>query len=187
MKDYEKFELLLQQYSYQELTAEDKQLVQQFVSTEEEYESLRVADQSLHSFFGKKMEISPSPKIWHRIKGSRTGPPVQRYYWINKPLPVYATLLLLLGVGSLCWIIGSRYPMTDKVSVMETKLQVDTVFIASKPDTVVRERVIYLERPSQVAPVRTTSNKDLQDHPVTKGINMKEKEELENLLVSGSR
>jgi len=189
MENYEKFEQLLQQYSFKELSAEDKQLVQRYIGSEEEYESLRVADKNLTSHFRKKIDLAPGPQTWNRIKDARVGPfsPRLPHYWITKPMPVYATMLLLLGVGLLGWMGGSRYSTIDQVSVNEPKRQVDTVFIASKPDTVVRDRVIYVGRGSQQAATLQISNDSGQDHPVAKGINMKEKEELEKLLVSGSR
>ena len=47
MEDYEKFEQLLRRCSFKELSHEDKKTVQQFVQSEEEYESLRQAGQRL--------------------------------------------------------------------------------------------------------------------------------------------
>lgn len=185
MEAYEKFEQLLRQYSYKELSAEDKQVVDRFVGAEEEYESLRAAEQRTHSFFHKGTEISDSPKTWSRIKNSWVRP--QRHYWLNTPVPAYATALLLFAVGALGWIGGWRYSIPAQVAIRQTELRIDTVLIRSRPDTVVRERIIYVDRQSQAAPVMQTSHTILPDRPASRGVNMKEKEELENLLVSGSR
>ena len=66
------------------------------------------------------------------------------------------------------------------------KHEVDTVRIASKPDTVVRNRIIYVQSP-MARPVLQTVNtvKPVAEIPA-KGINMKDKEALERLLVSRS-
>jgi len=188
MEKYEKLEQLLQQYSYKELSAEDKQVVQQFVHSEEAYESLRHAAQQLDAHFGK-LELTPGPQVWRRIKKTweEDSAHVRSNHWVKTPLPANVAVLLLIGVGSLCWIGGSRYTSTNQISVRPAAPQADTVYIATKPDTVVRERVIYVERKSQFARTLPVANTVLQDHPASKGINMKEKEELEKLLVSGSR
>jgi hypothetical protein len=188
MEKYEELEQLLRQYSFKELSTEDKQVVQRFVHSEEEYESLRHAAQQLEAHFGKS-ELTPGPHVWRRIKKTweEDSSYVRSTYWAKTPLPAYVAVLLLIGVGSVCWIGGSRYASINQISVKQTAPQADTVYIATKPDTVVRERVIYVERESQFAPTSPVANTGLQHHPALKGINMKEKEELERLLVSGSR
>lgn len=186
MENLEEFEELLRQRSYGELTESEKQLVIQFISSEAEYESLRQADQQLKHYFADKRKLTPSPKIWAAIKNdlaqNKSSAPV---YWLNTPIPTYATLVLLMVVGIFCWYGGSNYNST---TVYEPKIvtQIDTVFIASKPDTIVRERIIYLKA-SPAPAITQASTKQSQDVPYAKGINMKEKEELERLLVSGSR
>ncbi|QLH32674.1 MAG: hypothetical protein HWD62_09835 [Cyclobacteriaceae bacterium] len=52
--------------------------------------------------------------------------------------------------------------------------------LTSKPDTIFRERIIYKDRPI----VLSTSNRQ-PEVPNAKGVSMKEKEELDKLLVSG--
>jgi hypothetical protein len=186
MENLEEFEELLRQHSYGELTDNEKQWVTQFISSEAEYESLRQADQQLKHYFADKRKLTPSPKIWAAIKNdlaqnkeSASG------YWLNTPIPAYATLILLIVVGIFSWYGGGNYNSTT-VYAPKVITQIDTVFIASKPDTIVQERIIYLK--ANPAPAITqTSTKQSQDVPYTKGINMKEKEELERLLVSGSR
>jgi hypothetical protein len=123
-----------------------------------------------------------------KIKSSWRQENAVSWYHLLKinSLPNYATILLLLVMGYLSWIAGSSVKPQIRY-VEKTKLQTDTVFIASKPDTIIRERVVYIKTPA-LAPVLQTA-KAIQPIPVetSKGVNMKDKEELEKLLVSGSK
>jgi hypothetical protein len=186
MENFEEFEELLRQRSYAELTDNEKQWVTQFISSEAEYESLRQADKQLNHYIADTRKLTPSPKIWAAIKNDiAQNKKAAKGYWLNTPVPAYATFLLLMVVGLFSWYGGSNYNSTT-VYAPKVIAQIDTVFIASKPDTIVRERIIYLKA-SPAPAITQTSTKQSQDVPYTKGINMKEKEELERLLVSGSR
>ncbi len=186
MENFEEFEELLRQRSYAELTENEKQWVTQFISSEAEYESLRQADRQLNHYVTATRKLTPSPKIWAAIKNDiAQNKKAAKVYWLNTSIPAYATLVLLMVVGIFSWYGGSNYNST---TVYEPKIvtHIDTVFIASKPDTIVRERIVYLKTYPTPAIIQA-STKRLENMPATKGINMKEKEELERLLVSGSR
>ena len=187
MENYDRFEQLLQQHSFKDLSAEELQLVMGFVKSEEEYESLRQAEMQLNANLLKQTALSPAANVWKRIKRSRAESSAKspQYFWVNAPVPAYATFLLLIGVGVLGWYAGSNYS-PSKVLVNQIQPRVDTVFIASKPDTVVREKIIYLNRQVMPPSVIQASVKHQHDNPTVKGVTMKEKEELEKLLVSGS-
>lgn len=187
MENLEKFEQLLQKHSYSKLTEEEKQWVKNFVSSEFEYESLRQVNSQLTNYFSDKNKLAPDSKVWATIK--EDIPQAKRYsersYWIAAPMPAYAALMVLILVSVLSWYGGVRYS-SPKEYTQQKMPRVDTVFIASKPDTVVRERIIYVKANSlpaviQVSKIRT------EDVPPKRGVNMKEKENLEDLLVSGSR
>ena len=90
----------------------------------------------------------------------------------------YAMVALLFGFGG--WWLGKSEP-TIPVTRVEKILMHDTVYLATKPDTVFRERVIFKDRPI----ILTTGNNQPEESS-TKGVSMKEKEELDKLLVSGS-
>jgi hypothetical protein len=187
MDNYEKFEQLLVQHSFKELSPEEMMVARSFINSEEEYESLRLTHEKLNSYFSKQTKISSNPETWRKIKSTwkESSMPVHRYHWIKTPMPAYATLLLVVSVGLVGWYSGSRFS-SPKIHVQQVKSQVDTVFIASKPDTVVQERIIYLKSESQATPSLGVASRMVSDHPTTKGVSMKEKEELERLLVSGS-
>ena len=187
MENLEKFEWLLEKRSYSELTEEERQWVKNFVSSEFEYESLRKVNSHLDNYFSDKDKIVPSSKVWRAIKSHITlaKRSSEKSYWIAAPMPAYATLILLIVVCASSWYGGARYS-SPIVTTRQILQRVDTVFITSKPDTVIRERIIYLKANSAPASLQV-SNKYTEDVSPKKGVNMKEKENLEELLVSGSR
>jgi hypothetical protein len=67
-------------------------------------------------------------------------------------------------------------------------LQRDTVFLPSPPDTVFVSKVIYRfkDHATKTPLVTVVKNTDRTETTSGIGVNMKEKEELDNLLVSGS-
>jgi len=77
------------------------------------------------------------------------------------------------------WLGQSEKPMS--LTKIEQVLVRDTIYVATKPDTVVREKIIYRDRPV----ILTTTNPQ-NETPITKGVSMKEKEDLDKLLVSGT-
>jgi hypothetical protein len=187
MENLEEFEELLRQHSYGELTDNEKQWVSNFVSSETEYESLRKTNQQLSNYFSEKTNLTPSPKVWTAIKSdlAMAKKSASGGYWLSTPLPAYATLTLLLAVGALCWYGGSNFNSLNEAE-SQIVTRIDTIYIASMPDTVVRERIVYVKANPAPAIIQASTNQP-QAVPAMKGINMKEKEELERLLVSGSR
>jgi hypothetical protein len=91
-------------------------------------------------------------------------------------------------VGGIAWFSGSlnRKPLI----VEKTTLQTDTVFLAAKPDTIVKEKIVYrtiVERVKENQPFVNQANSPDKTMSAQKGITMLDKEELGKLLVSGSR
>jgi hypothetical protein len=68
-----------------------------------------------------------------------------------------------------------------------TKIVSDTVYITKSADTVYVDRVVvrYVEKATPGAPAFSAVNSKGEE-PISDGVNMKENEELEKLLVSGS-
>jgi hypothetical protein len=188
MEKIERLEKLLQGYSYAELSATDKEEIQEFVSSEEEYEALRETNKQLFFNAEHKLDFVPSPAILKKIKVSNRAmrKPLWSGAWLQSPMPSYATLMIAIFVGSLAWWGGSHW--TPKlVSVEKFNLKIDTVYLTSKPDTIVREKIVYVNAEANGDQVTQLSAKqNQQDAIVTRGVSMKEKEELGKLLVSGS-
>jgi hypothetical protein len=188
MEEIERLEKLLQCYSYSELSATDKEEIQEFVSSEEEYEALRETNKQLFFNAEHKLDFVPSPAILKKIKISNRAmrKPLGSKAWLQSPIPSYATLMIAIFIGSLAWWGGSQWN-PKLVSVEKFKLKVDTVYLASKPDTIVREKIIYVKvKVSTDQVMKASVERNLQDAVVTRGVSMKEKEELGKLLVSGS-
>ena len=186
MENIEKFEQLLTHYSFAELSHEEKQWVMAFIGSEEEYESLRHTNQQLDNFKSQAIKIEPHPEMIKKIKASWKEANVAPSYnfWTITPIPTYATVLIVISVGFFCWVMGSR-TNSKTLYVDHVKSTIDTVFIASRPDTIVRTKIIYVEQPV-TARVQILSKTNQPQSIISKGVNMKDKEELEKLLVSGS-
>ena len=188
MENFEKLEQLLRCKAFHQLTTDELELVRAEIGSEEEYELLRKAEKGLEKSFAGKTKMTVSPEILKKIKSrwAQDRNVSWSHMWKMSSLPNYATILLLLVIGYIGWIGGSSFnPKT--LYVEKIKQQTDTVFIASKPDTIIREKIVYLRAPV-FAPTLQTA-KSIQVIPVetSKGVNMKDKEELEKLLVSGSK
>jgi len=82
------------------------------------------------------------------------------------------------------WWIGHSKNENFQVQTFNPIVVHDTIFVASKPDTIFTERVVYKNQSVILTrnPGTTDENKSIEKN----GINMKEKEELEKLLVSGT-
>jgi len=187
MENFEKIERLLQSKAYQELTEAEREIVRATVITEDEYESLRNAEVRLTNYFSLKAEVDLTKNGWEQIKSTLKQKKAEPKFnfWTATPLPTYATLLLLLAVGFVCWVGGSQ--ISPKIlDVARAAQRVDTVFIATKPDTIYKERVVYLKAPSLAPTFQTVKSLRSVPNQTSKGVNMKDKEELEKLLVSGS-
>jgi hypothetical protein len=86
--------------------------------------------------------------------------------------------------GSLGWWIGQSTNEKSQTQTFSPVVVHDTIYVASKPDTIFTEKVVYKNRP--IILTRNPRTMDVNKSIEKNGINMKEKEELEKLLVSGT-
>ncbi|HQQ98439.1 MAG TPA: hypothetical protein PLX35_14305 [Cyclobacteriaceae bacterium] len=179
-KNQDKLSHLLRSFAWHELSESDRQWVSTLVSGETEYEALRYAELELLRHFAGS-EIQPDEQLLHDLK-QRINPlkPVQ-----TRSLPYYSmgmAAALLIAFG---WWMGLQWNQKPQ-TIMPVASRVDTVFITKQPDTVWRDRVVYQKivvasaDSSRMQPVVQGSLPETR-----RGISMKEKEELEKLLVSG--
>lgn len=177
-KDFETFEILMAGKMYTELSVSELKLVNQFVDSEQEYEALRLSGIEMKRWFIQNAPATADDNILSDLKRElkRSHKPVIPVWNVSVGYAMAAVIFGLCG----WWLGQSQKPMP--VHSVERVLVHDTVFVAMRPDTVFRERIIYRDRPlvltSQPTPLEIKS---------PKGISMKEKEELDNLLVSGTR
>lgn len=188
MENIDQIEKLLQSRTYQELTVAERELVNTVIDSAEEYEEIRKVNFSL-SELKPQSPVFQSSDVWRKIKHTRqTGRAVSIYPWYAKPIPSYAAVALVMIVGGIAWFSGSlnRQPLI----VEKTTLQIDTVFLAAKPDTIVKEKIVYrtiVERVKENQPLVNQTNSTDKTMSAQKGVTMLDKEELGKLLVSGSR
>lgn len=183
MKDIDKIESLLDHFSYSELSETQKEVVAKTISSEAEYESMRELQQKLEKF--SKQTIAKLPEhVLSRVKATQKSQGKLRprsVFLIDVPLYAAATLAIIIGVGG--WWIGSR--LDSNPIIVERKVPVfDTVFIASQPDTIIREKIVFVDY--RKAKLEETAEPLIKEESPVRGITMKEKEALEQLLVRGS-
>jgi hypothetical protein len=188
MENIDQIEKILQSRSYQELTVAEKKLVNTLIDSEEEYEEMRKVNFSL-SEIGHHSPIPLSSSVWRKIKSTiKSTRSASNYPWYARPIPSYAAAALIILVGSIAWFFGSV--IHQPLIIEKTTLQTDTVFIAVKPDTIVKEKIVYrtiVEKVKGIQPTDDQSNQTSRIAPTQKGVTMLDKEELGKLLVSGSR
>lgn len=178
--DFEKFEALLQSKSYGELTPQELQCVNQWVESAQEYEALRASGKQVAAWFKANPVRLPGKELLQQLKQRLSVQPQSTHNIWYKPVWGYAVTALIFGV--LGWWIGQPQVKPEPVTLVKQVTVRDTIYVTSKPDTVFREKIIYRDRPV----ILTTQTR----HPESKnekGVSMKEKEELDKLLVSGSR
>lgn len=178
-KNQDKLSHLLRSSAWHELSDSDRQWVSTQVTGENEYEALRHAERELLKHFaGSEIQADEQmlDDLKHRINPNSA--PSQR-------LPYYAmgmAAALLIAFG---WWMGLQWNHEPQIS-LPVAMRVDTVFITSQPDTVWRDRVVYQKvfvASVDSGRIKTVAQRAIQ--PAQRGVSMKEKEELEKLLVSG--
>jgi hypothetical protein len=188
LNDWKVFELMLKTKGFQELTVEERVIALRFAESKEEYEQLHQAEIKIDSYFDEKISIAPKENTLSSLKKhlqKESGPSHEWTALWRISIPAYATVLLIMTFSVLSWWVAiSKNPpaVTDTV-----RIETDTIFLASPPDTIFIERTIYKTKFSTSLSSQTTPYKLKNVTPQTgNGISMQEKEELETFLVSGS-
>jgi len=177
--EYEIFERLVSEKRYSELSADELKLVNHFVTNEQEYDAFRISGLDMKRWFRENPVVDVTDKTFSDLKQEFNlvhQPQVSFAWW--KVSVGYAMAAIVFGFGG--WWLGQSEKPTS-MSRIEQVLVRDTIYVTTKPDTVVREKIIYRDRPFIV-----TTTKQQNETPIIKGVSMKEKEELDKLLVSGS-
>ena len=185
MDELDRIENLLQTKTFIELTSEEKIWVGQWIASELEYENLRKSETKIKQYFLKSENAVPKPEGLNELKARLNLKQSRSLNWWQAKLPAWSTLLVAICFGVGGWWLTSS---SDKVITQPqqlTSVVYDTVYVATKPDTVFVQQVVYKERP--VILTKSVQKAATKIVVPSNGINMKEKEELENLLVSGSR
>lgn len=183
----EKLEKLLASKTFDALTPDERRLVFEEIGSEEEYQAMQhvshaldkitdkvVPDREIIGSLQRRMGRNPSRSILSSLLGTR--------------LPAYATALLIILSSAIAWWAG-RNGSSGKPQMVE-RIRIDTVYLAAKVDTFYRERIIYQEvkrtSPPKQKEIKVAGATPDEKNVEEVGISMKERQELEMLLVSGS-
>ena len=181
----EKLEKLLASKTFDALTPDERRLVLEEIGSEEEYLAMQRVSYALDEITDK---VAPDREIIGSLQRRMGRNPSRSILpaLLGAKLPAYATVLLIILFSSLAWWIGGN--RFSEPRIVE-RVKPVTVYV-ERIDTFYRERIIYREVKRAIPP----GQKNLevadatQDEKAVKevGISMKERQELEMLLVSGS-
>jgi len=190
MKDNEKedyIDRLIATKQFSELTSEELAFVMREVGSEEQY----VALQKVHSVLNSSSSTHLTPRVsTQQLLQDRFSQQYARHsLWRSlafTTIPAYAVILLLSSGVFLTWMLTTvMQPVKTRTVTMISKK--DTVRIEMKADTVFINRIVYKYRRAKVSPVYNfvqARHFEIKTDS-TLSVSMKEKEELDNLLVTG--
>jgi hypothetical protein len=192
MKNEEELESIIRQKDFAALTGEERELVLQTIGSEEEYETIRKIELAVS---GEKLRSTLEPHAQTlRALQQRMKKHSGSFEWsdiFQVKVPAYVAVLAALAISVIIFSLRSSSP-AERLSLKRANVpltRVDTVYI-TKTDTVIRERIVYrqVNQSRQVSiPLKSTPEAPVhQRQPSAAGFSMKEKEELNKLLVSGS-
>ncbi len=181
--DVERIEHLLSTKGWEDLSTEEKEFAIQELGSEEQYALMRKIGQTLVS---ERPNLSPDPKILAHLHAELNE--LHPSLWkrvLQWRVPGYAMVIPLVAFV----VILYRWPSKDTQADLRGSAiirETDTVYISKAPDTVYIERTeVRYVRQQPVTPVYTVVKTD-ESPKGSDGVSMKENEELEKLLVSGS-
>jgi hypothetical protein len=181
----DRLEQLIQAKTWNELTEEEKKMLAADIASEAEYNAFRKVTLTLAKT--SRADINPHPMILKDLKArfrAQHQPSGTFASILLFKVPAYAAIALVAVALSLLWSI-LRMERNNIQPMAEVIMKTDTVYVKSAPDTVYVNQVVYryIQRP---APDENLFKIVNQPNENEVGVSMKEKEELENLLVSGS-
>ncbi|MEJ0055039.1 MAG: hypothetical protein WDN75_04925 [Bacteroidota bacterium] len=185
-KEEERLERLIREKKFNQLTTEEREFVLSMLVPEEEFDAMYKAERLLgmESF---RSSLQPAPELLSSLKSKMRKERAGSFKWSDLfriKIPAYAAVLLIILFTSLGFWLRSPLPPAKAISYSPL-IKGDTVFV-TKIDTLFIERIVYrpirLASPPKQVPVLSLPEKQV---PVAEGVSMKEKEELNKLLVSG--
>jgi hypothetical protein len=184
METQEKIDQLIETKSWSDLSVDEKTFVVDVLGSEEQYHAMRdvhfaLTNSAADGPGATDARILKNLKKKFRAKHSETT----SFYAMRFGMPAYAAVLLLIVVGAGAWYAGLN--SSAPVATSKIVYQTDTVLVASTPDTVYRDRVIYKTVHVATQPTLVAASTEKREEAEV-GISMRETEPLQNLLVSGS-
>jgi hypothetical protein len=183
----DKLESLIQSKSWNELSEDEKQFVLEMLGSEVSFEAFRKTNIAISD--SAKADIVPEPKVLLSLKRKFNNVRPQETLLdkiIFFKMPAYAVVAMLAVTILVMWL--DKHSDSNVQVALKSPVQRDTVFLPSTPDTVFVTKVIYRfkDHTTKTPMITVVKNTDRTENTSAVGVNMKEKEELDNLLVSGS-
>jgi hypothetical protein len=180
----EKLEDLVSTKLFANLSAEEKQFILNVLGSEEQFNTLQRIHASLRDH-PVVTSVEPAPNVLIALK--RKLRETKKEYFplpaiLQFKIPAYAALILAVLVGSLTAMVSNGSTVKQSM-VIVPKVERDTIYITNT-DTVYSERLLikYVRVPTPAEPEMVTASS--KSHKIL-GVSMKDKEELDRLLVSG--
>jgi hypothetical protein len=182
--------MLLVSKTFEQLDEDERTLVLKELGSEQQYNAMRRISLALIT---SKVDLSPDPQTLRALEAklheTNHAQTVSIVSMLTLRIPAYVSALLVVATVFITWAIHDRAvkPGTAVVEVFKR----DTIFVTqTKIDTVFRDRIIY--RTAKDEPTGSKNYfqvvKEMDSKEMEKGlgVSMKDKQELELLLVSGS-
>jgi hypothetical protein len=186
ISEEDKLENLLQSKTWSELTDDERQFILAKLGNEEVFTSFRKVDLALNRF--SKSKINPRADTLRALRNTVREQKQSKSALsaiFNFKIPAYAAVLALIAISLGSWFFLSSNQKNNITYL--TRIQRDTVFLKSQPDTVTITKVHYRTRTVRLDPVIVNSVPEHQaESEIPVSVSMKEKEALDNLLVSGT-
>ena len=180
----QRMERLLESKSFAQLNVEEKEFVLREAGSEREYNLLRKVGPAL---VAEKADLSPDPQTLRRLQLTMQNMKPAPWYeaLLTYKVPAYAVVLIIALFLAL-WLVPKNRT-TGKHENIASAVKTDTLFVSQPPDTVFVEKIVVKYRivPAPAEDYTIVKNVSTDD-VLPEGVSMKEKEELESLLVSGS-
>jgi len=179
---------LLDEKSFDQLTPDERKVALHEFGSEEQYTLARKIGLAL---VRQKTGLSPDPWILaslHDHMVTRRSPSRWASFF-QAQVPAYVVVCASLAMAVAVWWLKPEPPAPAQI----VHVVRDTIYQAAIPDTVYRDKLIYRYRyryryitAAASQPVGNITTAATPASLVSEGVTMKDKEELEKLLVSGS-
>ena len=183
----EKLEELILEKSFGQLNVAERHFVVSKMGSEEEYTAMRKMETLLRDRM-RAPGVQPKSRGLNSLKEKMRAIHAQESLWrkiVAFKIPAYTAVLVILVV---VWLMKTTTPAAPLANPMTAVIRTDTVY-RIKIDTVYKARTVYryVTANLQTVPKETHADKPNEKPKAFEvGVSMKDKEELDKLLVSGS-
>ena len=174
-----KIDHLIQTKHYEELSQEDKLLIEEHLGGKKSFEQYRILFKETYATQERPVSRSVANNLSTRFK--QKNRPVW-YSLFNYRIPAYASIMLIALIMTASWWWTTSHPnMIEVTKEVYLPGKTDTLLVQLPPDTIVIEKVIQ-----KTIPVYITSNVPSEKtQESTEGSSLAEQQDLTEFLVSG--